>query len=107
VAESNVFNCDDGQTVTAPVGLYKPNPWGLYDILGNVQEWVEDCYVGGYQEARKDGSALATGDCAGRVVRGGFWNGFPRSARAASRSKRSPEIRSSTIGFRLARTVAP
>jgi formylglycine-generating enzyme required for sulfatase activity len=69
-----VANCDDGQTVTAPVGSYKPNPSGLYDILGNVVEWVEDRYVANYEEAPKDGGAVSTEDCASRVVRGGSWN---------------------------------
>jgi formylglycine-generating enzyme required for sulfatase activity len=102
-----VANCDDHQTVTAPVGTFKPNPWGLYDILGNVAEWVEDCYVGNYKEAPQDGGAVATEDCASRVVRGGSWINNPRNLRAANRFDSTSVDRGADIGFRLARTVTP
>jgi formylglycine-generating enzyme required for sulfatase activity len=102
-----VVNCDDGQTMMAPVGSYKPNPWGLYDILGNVAEWVEDCYVEDYKEASRDGSAVTTGDCFSRVVRGGSWGYNPRLVRAAVRSSPGADDRNSFIGFRLARTITP
>jgi len=102
-----VANCDDGQTVTAPVGTFKPSPWGLYDILGNVTEWVEDCYVGNYEEAPKDGSMTATPDCASRVVRAGSWNFFLQRLRAAARNDDTPGNRNDHFGFRLARTVTP
>lgn len=105
--DSVVANCDDGQPYTAPVGSYKPNRWGLYDILGNVAEWVEDCYVENYEETPKDGSAVATEDCAYRVVRGGSWSSSPRNLRAAYRDGLTPDYRNDDIGFRLARTVAP
>ncbi|MBV8576674.1 MAG: formylglycine-generating enzyme family protein [Acetobacteraceae bacterium] len=105
--DSVVANCDDGQTVTALVGTFKPNPWGLYDILGNVAEWVEDCYVANYEAARKDGSVVSTQDCASRVVRGGSWSSFPRYLRAAYRYGSTPDNRVSNIGFRLARTITP
>jgi formylglycine-generating enzyme required for sulfatase activity len=105
--DSVVANCDDGQITTAPVGTFKPNPWGLYDILGNVGEWVEDCYVGNYEEAPKDGTAFATEDCSSRVVRGGSWSYVPRDLRAAFRDVVTPDYRSGDVGFRLARTVAP
>ena len=94
-------DCDDKQVVTAPVGTFKPNPWELYDILGNVAEWVEDCYVGDYKEAPRDGSAVATDDCAGRVVRGGSWGNDPRYLRAAYRYGYSPDYRSDISAFGL------
>jgi formylglycine-generating enzyme required for sulfatase activity len=102
-----VANCDDGQALTAPVGSYKPNPWGLYDMLGNLAEWVEDCYVGDYREAPKDGSAVTTRDCAARVVRGGSFASYPRNLRAAARADPTPVGRDINIGFRVARTVRP
>jgi formylglycine-generating enzyme required for sulfatase activity len=105
--DSVVANCDDGQTVTALVGSYKPNQWGLYDILGNVAEWVEDCYVGNYEEAPKDGRVVATQDCSSRVVRGGSWFSAPRNLRAANRNGFAPLIRLYFIGFRLVRTITP
>jgi formylglycine-generating enzyme required for sulfatase activity len=105
--DSVVANCDDHQTKTAAVGSFKPNPWGLYDILGNVAEWVEDCYVATYEEAPKDGRSVSTQDCETRVVRGGAWGVNPRNLRAANRYDDSPGVRSGDIGFRLARTVPP
>jgi len=103
-----VANCDDHQIVTAPVGSFKPNPWGLYDILGNVAEWVEDCYAANYDSPPKDGTAVTTGDCTSRIVRGGFWYYNPRYLRVASRDVlSSPDYRSHDIGFRVARAIAP
>jgi formylglycine-generating enzyme required for sulfatase activity len=103
--DSVVANCDDGQTFTAPVGSFKPNPFGLYDILGNVAEWVEDCYVGDYNVQIPN--AVTTGDCSTRGVRGGSWGNNPRFLRAANRFVHSPDNRISNIGFRLARTITP
>jgi formylglycine-generating enzyme required for sulfatase activity len=97
-----VANCDDGQISTAPVGSYKPNPWGIYDILGNVEEWVEDCY----KEAPTDGSTVIH-DCLTRGVRGGSWYYAPRYLRAASRGGATPVTRDANVGFRLARTIPP
>jgi formylglycine-generating enzyme required for sulfatase activity len=102
-----VANCDDRQPLTAPVGTFKPNPWGLYDILGNVAEWVEDCYVEDYKEVSlKDGSATTSKDCSSRVVRGGSWGNAPRTLRAAYRLGFKPNDRGNNIGFRLARSVS-
>ena len=101
-----IVKCDDGHSETAPVGSFKPNLFGLHDMLGNVSEWVEDCYVNNYSDA-KDGSAVTTLDCAHRVVRGGSWYESPRVARAANRIGLPPSFRNNVIGFRLARTVAP
>ena len=101
-----IVKCDDGHSETAPVGSFKPNLFGLHDMLGNVSEWVEDCYVSNYSDA-KDGSAVTALDCASRVVRGGSWYESPRVARAANRIGLPPSFRNNVIGFRLARTVAP
>ena len=105
--DSVVANRDDHELYTAPVGSYKANPWGLKDILGNVAEWVEDCYTANYDNARKDGIAATTDDCGSRVVRGGSWLNFPRFLRAAYRNDFTPDYRIDRIGFRVARTVAP
>ncbi len=106
VVANLIVKCDGGHSETAPVGSFKPNPWGLYDMLGNVSEWVEDCYVNNYSAA-KDGSAVTALDCASHVVRGGSWNYIPRYTRAANRYGNAPNFRGSNVGFRLARTVAP
>ncbi|MFV0278769.1 MAG: formylglycine-generating enzyme family protein [Parahaliea sp.] len=71
---------------TAPVGSFAPNPWGLYDMHGNVWEWVQDCWHGSYEGAPADGSAWLEengGDCTGRVLCGGSWNFNPFILRAA------------------------
>jgi formylglycine-generating enzyme len=101
-------NCDDGHAPTAPVGWSnKPNPWGLYDMLGNVANWLEDCYVDSYSGAPTDGNPNTSGACTTRVVRGGSWNDYPTSVRAAYRGSYEPVGRGSGIGFRLARTITP
>jgi formylglycine-generating enzyme required for sulfatase activity len=61
-------NCDDGYAWTAPVGSFKPNPWRLYDMLGNVENWVEDCYTDNYRKAPGDGSAYIKEGCTERMA---------------------------------------
>ncbi len=68
------------------VGSYAPNAFGLYDLHGNVREWVEDCWNEDYTGAPGDGSARTSGNCGRRVLRGGSWNDDPRSLRSASRA---------------------
>ncbi len=92
---------------TLPVKSFQPNPWGLYQVHGNVWDWVEDCWVGNYNEALADGSALTTGDCTSRVLRGGAWSSSPRVLRAACRDKYDPAIRYFALGLRVARTLTP
>jgi formylglycine-generating enzyme required for sulfatase activity len=101
-------NCDDGHWPTAAVGWSKkPNPWGFFDILGNVENWVEDCYVDNYSQTPSDGSPNTIGPCTNRVFRGGSWGDYPRNARAAIRWINSPGYRYSRLGFRVARTITP
>lgn len=103
-----VANCDDGQSGTAPVGSFKSNPFGLHDMLGNVAEWVEDCYVQDRRDAPKDGSVVTQENCASRVRRGGSWNYAPQYVRAAYRDGGfGSDGRYTFVGFRLARTVTP
>ena len=86
---------------TLPVNSFKPNPWGLYQVHGNVREWVEDCYHDSYSGAPSDGTAWTTGECKYRVLRGGSWDYFPRYLRAAYRSRYIPDDRFSIGGFRV------
>jgi formylglycine-generating enzyme required for sulfatase activity len=97
--------CTDGHYFTAPLAGYAPNRFGLYDMLGNVWEWTEDCWNAGYAGAPSDGSAWLAGDCAQRVSRGGSWSTVPRFARSASRHKNTADHRDNLTGFRLARTL--
>ena len=79
--------CSDGHEGTAPAGSFRANAWGLYDVLGNVWEWMEDCWNGDYSGAPTDGSAWRTGDCSLRVLRGGSWGEIPRFLRSACREQ--------------------
>jgi formylglycine-generating enzyme required for sulfatase activity len=92
---------------TLPVDSFEPNPWGLYQVHGNVWEWVEDCWHDDYGGAPSDGSAWTTADCDGPVVRGGSWNYNPRNVRAASRGRNNTDSRFNFLGFRIGRTLAP
>jgi formylglycine-generating enzyme required for sulfatase activity len=88
---------------TAPVGSFDPNPWGLYDLLGNVYQWTQDCWHDSYRGAPTDGSAWTAGECLQRVVRGGSWNDEPSFSRSAFRiGITGPFI---TVGFRVVRTA--
>ena len=98
---------DDGHRYTAPTGSFAANGFGLYDAHGNVWEWTEDCWNESYEGAPADGSAWLSGDCAGRVVRGGAYNGGPGHLRSAMRLKIYSRFRSYFIGFRVARSLAP
>lgn len=104
-SDRDAFHCDDGYVETAPVGSFKPNPFGLHDMLGNVWEWVDGCWNTSYAGAPGDGSAWTTGDCSRRVVRGGGWYYGPRNARSARRLPTIPTKRSNDLGFRVARSL--
>jgi len=93
---------------TVDVGSFTSNAFGLHDMHGNVWEWVEDCYLANYTDGPTDGSARSVGSpVCPRVLRGGSWIDTPRSIRAAYRYRELPSRRSSTIGFRVARTLSP
>ena len=96
-----VNDCDDGYTRTAPVASYTASPWGLYDIYGNVWEWVEDCWQPSYRGTPVDGTAHAGGDCSRRGFRGGGYGDIPRFARSTLRNRDLAIHRKDDIGFRL------
>ena len=101
---------DNSGNRTAEVGTKKANGFGLYDLSGNVWEWVEDCAHSTFDDAPQDGSAwLETngGDCGGRVVRGGSWGSEPEALRASNRGWSGSGYRLSGIGFRLAQDFGP
>lgn len=90
---------------THAAGLKKPNPWGLYDMHGNVWEWVQDRWHENYNGAPSDGSAWEEGNCSDRVSRGGSWYCTTEFCRSAGRFRREPESRFGNLGFRILREL--
>ena len=89
----------------SPVGSFLPNPFGLYDVLGNVWQWTEDCWNQTYQGAPADGSAWMTGSCTRHVARGGDWSNRPWVLRSADRTRFDFDKRANYVGFRVAKTL--
>ncbi len=99
-------DCDDGFLYTAPVGSYaRPNPFGIEDMVGNVWEWVADCYVNHYDQHPRDGSPVDQAPCEKRVFRGGAWGDYGAFyLRSAYRGAWDGEGAFANIGFRVAGT---
>ncbi|TGO02803.1 3-oxoalanine-generating protein [Candidatus Thiomargarita nelsonii] len=91
---------------TAPVGSFAPNPFGIYDTVGNVWEWCADSWDDSYKGAPTDGQVWRGGDENRRVLRGGSWGYEPRYARTASRYRVDSVGRFDLIGFRVVSSVA-
>ncbi|MBL8265948.1 bifunctional serine/threonine-protein kinase/formylglycine-generating enzyme family protein [Steroidobacter sp.] len=102
----NALGCNDRFVQSAPVASFAPNAFGLHDMLGNVFEWVEDCWNPTYAGAPANGSARADGDCALREMRGGSWFTSPDYLRASYRNHFEREYRSSSVGFRVVRDIS-
>ena len=104
-------NCDgcrsEWEQKTAPVGSFPPNGFGLHDMLGNVLEWVQDCYAPDYIGAPNDGSARITAPCGLGVRRGGSWLSDPTRLRPTDRSKFVLDDRDNNLGIRVGRTLGP
>jgi formylglycine-generating enzyme required for sulfatase activity/class 3 adenylate cyclase len=90
---------------TFAVNAFQPNPWGLYQVHGNVSEWVEDCWNDSYKGAPSDGSAWTSGDCKRRILRGGSWGYSPKDLRSAYREGATSTNRNFNFGFRVVRVL--
>ena len=89
-----------------PVGSFRPNPFGLYDMIGNVEEWTADCWNSNYNGAPADGRAWQQGDCKHRVIRGGSFDWMTRySPQFRSAAREMGRYRKDYRGFRVARDM--
>jgi formylglycine-generating enzyme required for sulfatase activity/class 3 adenylate cyclase len=101
---ANCKNCNDIAAAEQPikVGSFRPNPFGLYDMGGSVDQWVEDCWHKNYQGAPADGSAWVEGECGSHVIRSGSWKNDARYVRPSNRDAYDTNVRYPTHGFRVA-----
>jgi len=97
-------SCDDGYAFTAPVGTYKPNAFGLYDMLGNGWELTQDCSTGSYSTTDSQG-VPQLGACEKHVIRGGSFGRGSKDLRAANRGGMKEEVRGVTNSIRLVREL--
>nr|WP_242525116.1 formylglycine-generating enzyme family protein [Lysobacter changpingensis] len=95
----------DGAWGPAPVGTYQPNAWGLHDMVGNVSEWVADCWHDSFRRAPRGGEAWLNPGCRSRVVRGGSWTSAPEEMRSAWRQGSDANNTTARIGFRVVRDI--
>ena len=102
---ANVYGPKDGFSFSSPVGSFPANAFGVYDMHGNVYEWVADCLNTSYEGAPADGSAWLTGNCDIRIMRGNDWGEAPVFSRSGNRNSRAPDVRGDYLGFRVAREL--
>ena len=100
-----LFDCDDGHAMSAPVASYLPNALGMYDVFGNVSEWVQDCSGHNHEGAPTDGSAHVRDDCPARVLKGGSWAGGPGFLRPAIRGGFPVSLHGDGHGLRVVREI--
>ena len=105
ILDEYAWHIENSGGKTHAVGLKKPNPWGLYDMHGNVWEWVQDKWHENYNGAPLDGTAWEEGNSSNRVSRGCSWLCNKGFCRSAGRFKREPESRFANLGFRVFREL--
>jgi formylglycine-generating enzyme required for sulfatase activity len=103
----NCNGCNEAYDAIKPtkVGSFKPNPFGLYDMGGGVDQWVADCWHKNYQGAPVDGSPWLDADCSSHVLRSGSWRSDPNYVRPSSRNYYDTNARNQTLGFRVAQSL--
>lgn len=99
--KTKTWRQDDGYQTASPVGNYRPNGLGLYDMTGNVWEWCADWFRNDYYRSSPIQNPPGPDKDTSRVLRGGSWGSIPAYVRATNRGYSTPEYRDSYIGFRL------
>ena len=104
---ANCKGCNESYDPSRPlkVGSFKPNPFGLYDMGGNIDQWVGDCWHKNYQGAPSDGSPWVDNDCLSHVIRSGSWKNDPSYVRPSNRDHYDADVRYPTHGFRVAHSL--
>lgn len=102
---ANTYGAADGYNFTSPAGSFPPNAFGVYDMHGNVYEWVADCWHDNYDGAPSDGSAWIDSDCKLVQIRGNDWGEAPIFSRSGNRNNAYRTDRGDWIGFRVAREL--
>ncbi|WP_223445106.1 formylglycine-generating enzyme family protein [Pseudomonas sp. BF-R-19] len=102
---ANTYGPTDGYSYSSPVGSYPANAFGLYDMHGNVYEWIADCYHPDYVGAPTDGSAWTEPNCDTLRIRGNDWGEAPVFSRSGNRNDIDPQTRGDWIGFRVVRIL--
>jgi formylglycine-generating enzyme required for sulfatase activity len=101
---ARMIECEDGNAFTAAVRSYRPNALGLYDVAGNVWEWVDACRDPAAQSGAEH-EKTSNDQCTLRGVRGGSWDDWPLELRSADRHKTATDTRRNDVGFRIARSA--
>ena len=104
VGRSGRVGCHDGYAATSPAGTFSKNPFGVYDVLGNVWEWTADCWAEDYGAVSGGGRPRRIGGCESRVIRGGSWINGPTFLRSARRDRIPADHRFNVVGFRVGRS---
>jgi formylglycine-generating enzyme required for sulfatase activity len=104
---ANCKGCNEHYDPSRPlkVGSFRPNPFGLYDMGGNIDQWVADCWHKDYQGAPSDGSPWVGNDCVSHVIRSGSWKNDPSYVRPSNRDHYDADVRYPTHGFRVAHSL--